>query len=161
MRGKEVKKVVLCLDITKKVIDFAKKNNCDLIISHHPLKIKVSSLNNHKIEMLNKNKIAAIACHTNFDNSDLGTNYYISKILGLQNPKKDKDSCMFISKYKNPISFKEIASNIKRRLPDSRIIGFDSKNIIKKIGVIGGSGASFIDYAIDKKIDLFITGDIK
>lgn len=161
VRGVSVQKVVLCLDINKEVIEYAKNKGCNLIVSHHPIRIKESKLNEEKMESLNKNKIAAISCHTNFDNSKEGTNYYISKMLGLENAKKDKDSCMFFAKNTDNMEFKKIASRIKSRLPNSKIIGYEGKKEIKKIGLVGGSGASFIDYAISKKIDLFITGDIK
>ena len=36
-REKEVKKVLLALDCTLKVVEEAKENNVDLIITHHPL----------------------------------------------------------------------------------------------------------------------------
>ena len=33
----EIKKIMLCLTVTKDVVRQAKEQNCDMIISHHPL----------------------------------------------------------------------------------------------------------------------------
>ena len=62
-KEKEVHKVLLALDCTKKVIEEAKRNNVDLIITHHPLifrkpsRIVKDDLQGFKIIELIKNDI--------------------------------------------------------------------------------------------------------
>ena len=34
---REIKNILLCLDVNEKVVEEAVKRNCNLIISHHPL----------------------------------------------------------------------------------------------------------------------------
>ncbi len=90
---KEVKKVLVCLDITFEVIDEAIKNNADLIISHHPLfiiaikNVTAYSLEGNKLIKLIKNDIGAICMHTNFDYANDGVNDALADTIGLINKK--------------------------------------------------------------------------
>lgn len=83
---------VLCtLDVTLEVIKEAIQNNCNLIVSHHPVIFHgLKRINGRTyverviIEAL-KNDIAIYAAHTNLDNIVLGVNGMIAKRLGLKN----------------------------------------------------------------------------
>jgi dinuclear metal center YbgI/SA1388 family protein len=87
-------KGVLCsLDVTIDVINEAKKNNCNLIIAHHPIIFKGLKKINGKtyveqviIEAI-KADIAIYATHTNLDNVVLGVNGEIAGRLGLKKCK--------------------------------------------------------------------------
>ena len=90
---KAVKKVLVCLDITFDVIDEAKKNNIDLIVSHHPLfinaikNITTNSLEGKKLIELIKNDLGAICMHTNFDYANDGVNDVLADTIGLLDKK--------------------------------------------------------------------------
>ena len=90
---KEVKKVLLALDCTKEVIEEAKENNVDLIITHHPLIFKKPSriiredLQGWKIIELIKNDISLYSSHTNLDAVKGGINEELVKVLGFKNSK--------------------------------------------------------------------------
>jgi len=89
--GKEIKGVLITLDVTEAVMQEAIQNNCNLIVAHHPLIFKgIKKLNNKNmverlIVMAIKNDIAIYAAHTNLDNVHLGVNGMIAQKLGLVN----------------------------------------------------------------------------
>lgn len=96
----EVKRALLCLDVTEEVIDEAIASECNLIVSHHPLifhSLKKITGRNYVERCLMKairNDIAIYAAHTNLDNAPGGVNFKMAEKLGLKNirilvPKQD------------------------------------------------------------------------
>ncbi len=83
--------ILLTIDITEDVVNEAIENNCNLIISHHPLIFKPIKriINANETERcivkLIKNDISVYAAHTNFDNVIEGVNAKIADKLGLRN----------------------------------------------------------------------------
>ena len=84
----EVNKVLVCLDVTTKVVEEAIANNIDLIVSHHPLIFKplksldfTEDFKSNIIRNLIKNDIAVISFHTNLDSATLGLNDYLARLL--------------------------------------------------------------------------------
>lgn len=84
--------IMTCLDLTETVIDEAIRNNCNLIVSHHPLIFQgLKNLNpvagkGKLITSLIKNDLAAYAIHTNLDNAARGLNLRLAEKIGLKNP---------------------------------------------------------------------------
>jgi dinuclear metal center YbgI/SA1388 family protein len=87
----DVKKVMLCLDVTTTVVEEAIGECVDLIISHHPIifgEIKNIRTDNYKgriITNLLKNNISVICAHTNLDIAPNGLNSFLLKRMGLKN----------------------------------------------------------------------------
>ncbi|MCL1862406.1 MAG: Nif3-like dinuclear metal center hexameric protein, partial [Defluviitaleaceae bacterium] len=65
----EVKKILVCLDVTNKVVAEAVKKRIDLIISHHPLICHPVSriVGDDPLRSLTRSNINLIAVHTNLD----------------------------------------------------------------------------------------------
>lgn len=89
--NKMVKKVLICLDLTKEVLLEAINNNVDMIVAHHPLifkplkKIDYNEPISNIIVSLIKNDISLYCAHTNLDIATGGTSDYIGKLLNLNN----------------------------------------------------------------------------
>lgn len=86
---KEIRTVLLCLDVTAAVIKEAINANADLIISHHPMYfssfrniVSGDLISDYTIELI-KNGISVYSSHTSFDKAEKGTNFYLAKMLGL------------------------------------------------------------------------------
>lgn len=83
--------VLLTLDVTESVIDEAIQNNCNLIVSHHPLifspvkQIIGKNFVERCIIKAIKNNMNIYSAHTNADNVMAGVNKEISDKLGLIN----------------------------------------------------------------------------
>ena len=89
--NREIKKALVCFDVTEAVLEEAKVQKADIIISHHPIIFKgLKKLNgNDYVERIViqaiKNDIALYAMHTNLDNVLAGTNSILADKLGLNN----------------------------------------------------------------------------
>src|SRR6056297_2872256 len=85
---KDIKSIVISLDITDKLIEFSIKNNADLIISHHPMflggldSIDMSTYKGKMIKKIIDNEINIYSMHTNFDMASKGMTKLITKKLG-------------------------------------------------------------------------------
>jgi dinuclear metal center YbgI/SA1388 family protein len=84
---------LLTLDCTEEVVDEAIKNNCNLIIAHHPIifsglkKITGKNFVEWVVIKAIKNDVAIYAAHTNIDHVSDGVNKKICNKLGLTNTK--------------------------------------------------------------------------
>ncbi len=81
----ETDKILLTLDVTTAVINYAIEKEFSLIISHHPFIFKpISSVTRPDILALIEHKIAVIAMHTNLDVVPQGVNFALAETLGLK-----------------------------------------------------------------------------
>ena len=170
-KNKEVKKVLLALDCTLKVIEEAKKENVELIITHHPLIFKrPSSITTHtlqgkKIIELIKNDISLYSSHTNLDSVENGLNDTIVSILGFDNfkilekNKSDDKACLGrIVSLNESIQLEDLISKIKKSLNINNLRVVKGKDKVNKIAIINGSGQDFIGKAVALGADCIITG---
>ena len=87
----EVFQALISLDCTEAVVDEAIANNCQVIISHHPIVFRGLKKFNGKtyvervVEKVIRKNIALYAIHTNLDNVLTGVNAKICDTLGLKN----------------------------------------------------------------------------
>ncbi len=86
-------KGIVCLDVSESVLDEAIANNCNLIISHHPLVFQGLKKITHKTAVERilikaiKNNIVIYAIHTNIDNVIQGVNSCFADKLQLENKR--------------------------------------------------------------------------
>lgn len=171
-KNKEVKKVLLALDCTLKVIEEAKKENVELIITHHPLifkrpsSITTDTLQGKKIIELIKNDISLYSSHTNLDSVENGLNDTIVSILGFdnfkileKNKRDDKAGLGRIVSLKESIQLEDLISKIKKSLNINNLRVVKGKDKVNKIAIINGSGQDFIGKAVALGADCIITGD--
>jgi len=90
----KIKNILLSLDLNKEVIKVAQKENCNLIITHHPiLYYPLKNLDFSKnqiarmIESLIKDDITLYSAHTNLDFTKHGVSYQLAKRLNLKKIK--------------------------------------------------------------------------
>lgn len=169
-KDKNIKKILVCLDITENVVDKAVFEKVDLIVSHHPLifsgqkTILGDNFLGKKILKLIENNISVYGAHTNVDSADGGLNDYVLEKMAFNGKKLDfelKPLRYFeLDEYTN---IEDIIYRIKENLKieNVRLARSYRKNKIKKIAITTGAGDSFISEVIENKVDLFITGDLK
>ena len=178
---KEISGVLLTLDITLDCIEYAKNNNINLIISHHPLIFnKIQNLNDDpvskRIKLLNKYDINAYSCHTNYDSSITnGMGHNLVKLLFDDSLVKEHS---ILEKYtidgkeygigdiivfKNSFTFNQIKDLFinKLNLSNDKISFYISKEDIQKVIIIPGSGSGEINLVLKEKPDLLVTSDLK
>lgn len=144
---KDVSKIMLALTITDDIYSQAKEQNCDIIISHHPLffiPLKYSDIDMY-------------CAHTNMDKAQGGTTDTLIEKLGLKT-KRIEEEYVRIVELDEPISVEIFTQKLRKISPNLRYV--NNKNIaaIKTIGFCAGSGSEFIN---STNVDAFVTGDLK
>lgn len=168
-REKEIFKILICLDVTKEVVEKSIKEKVDLIISHHPIifksikKILKEDFLGEKIISLIKNDISVYSLHTNLDISEDGLNDYVLDKINLNGKKIIiENKALRIQYLDREYDVLEIVKILKERLGIDNIRlskAYNNKGI-NKIAITTGAGDSYINDVLNK-VDLFITGDLK
>lgn len=89
--NKQVKKIMIALDVLEDVMDEAIEEQVDLIIAHHPLlfrplkKIDVDTPHGRIVAKAIKHDITIYAAHTNLDIANGGVNDMMAEALNLKN----------------------------------------------------------------------------
>lgn len=160
-----VKKIGFALDLTSETLESAKKNEVDLVITHHPIIFKAQKnfLEGNMAFELAKSGINAISAHTCFDCADGGVNDVLCELLEIKDFKGVESAECAVPMARigtveetEPEEFaKKVAQALKTTV---RFVGGERK--IKKVAVCGGAGMSFLDDVIFAGADAFVTGDI-
>lgn len=168
-KSKEIKKVLVCLDLTYEAIRIAKSENVDLIISHHPLifnppkKILKEDLLGGKILEIIKNDIAVYSAHTNLDSGVNGLNDYVLSKMNLPGKVYDYELIPLRKvELDSEWEILEFANYVKKELElkNIRVVKEKNNRKIKKVALTTGGGDSFISQVMNE-VDLFMTGDLR
>ena len=169
----DLKGLAISLDFGIDVVSYAIEHSVNLIFTHHPVFFK--SIKNidfttkfgNAIEEAIKNNIFVYSSHTNLDFINGGVNDVLSNIISLKNTKpiieiENKEIGLGRYGYIDSISIIDFINFIKEEFNEKTIISYGNLNKnISKVGIVGGSGASVIQKAIELNLDLLITSDIK
>jgi len=169
-----INKAIITIDTTEEVVDEAIKNDCNLIITFHPIifdglkNITEQTYVERIVFKAIRNNINIYSIHTNLDNNPRGVNYKICQKLELNNTK------FLISKNEGAFGMGMIGE-LNKELSEIDFFNFlkskmNIKNIkhstfigkkIKKVAVLGGSGGFAIKNAIEERADCYVTSDLK
>ena len=163
----EVNKVIITLDVTEEVVDYAIESCVDLIISHHPLIFKpLTSVceSNHvgrKVIKLLENGITVLSFHTRLDKVVGGVNDKLCDLLGI------KDAVPFgegdlgrIGYIESERLLDDFAYHVKDALDADVVRVADALNPVRHVAVVGGDGKSYVKDAIALGADTYISGRI-
>ncbi|MBO7588183.1 MAG: Nif3-like dinuclear metal center hexameric protein [Bacteroidaceae bacterium] len=167
----EVSGALLCLDVTRQVVDEAIRNGCNLIVSHHPLLFRpLKRLTDDSIGSIVMDAVRAgitiYACHTNLDNVSNGVNLRIARVLGLTDVRPldehpDGNGAGIIGTFPEPLSGQELLAIVKERFGVTCIRhNGELGRPIRRMAVCGGAGAFLTDKAVARGADAFMTGEI-
>ena len=178
---REITGVVVCFEMTEKVIEEAIQANANLVISHHPIMLRRGIC---KIEPKDRvggiickaleNKMVLYSMHTNIDSAAGGGNDAFAERLGLldatvllpaQGEAHDGSALNGLGRIgllPKPMSIKDFLQYVKKKM-DLTVIRYNGSvnKTIEKVAVCGGGGASFIEDALAAGADAYVTGDIK
>lgn len=169
--GSQIKKILLSLELSQSVMEMAKREGADLIITHHPaifsgMKRVVSNDDDNLIFQLINNNIALYSAHTNFDAIENGLNDYVAKLLGGKNismvksPEEQNGICRVFDISRTNAG--DFLNHIKKtlKIENLRFVG-NANQEITKAAVVTGSGGEYIDVALANGAQILITGDLK
>ena len=160
--NKEIKRAMLCLDITNDVINEARAENADLLISHHPVIFRpLSSLKSTDSSYnLIKSEIAAVCMHTNLDRAEEGVNFALAKALNLKDLEYYPDDFIITGTPDKKYTSKSFAKHVKDCLKTG-MIRYTGDRDIKKVAVSSGGGGEGIFRSSVYGFDAFVSGEIK
>lgn len=144
---KEIHKIMLCLTVTEDIIRQAKAQNCDMIISHHPLFFVPTEWKN----------IDIYSAHTNLDRTNGGTTDTLIKTLGLD-VSQTGDFLRYVEK---TLTLEELKKLLLKISPNLRYVNNKKVKTLNKIAFCAGSGSEFIEEALSNGADALVTGDVK
>lgn len=171
----KVTNVLVTLDTLEETVDEAIEKNCNLIVSFHPIIFSgLKKLNGHNyVERVTikaiKNNIAIYSMHTALDNSFYGVSAKMCEVLGLENrriliPKEENNNTGMGMIAEFPIEIDEM-DFLKLVAKTFHAEGVRHSKLIhkkiKKVALLGGSGAFAIDNAKNSQVDAYISADFK
>ncbi len=161
----DVKRVGYCTNLTLDVIEQAKENHIDMILTHHDAWDFIYGLKEACIEKLKLYNISHYFVHLPLDDCSFGTNESLVKKINFETTKKthleDGFWCGRVAEVENPISFDELVSNLETVLEEPvRSWKFNDRPV-KRIGIVCGGGGltNHIKESVDEKCDVYITGE--
>lgn len=169
-KSAKVNGIMVALDVTENVIAQVKNAGVNMIVSHHPVIFRpikeITDSKNTLVYELVKNDMNVYCAHTTLDNARGGVNDCLAEKLNLSetyllDEMTDGQGTGRIGKLNKTMNAKKLAQYTKNALGCEYIRYADAGNDISKVAIVGGSGASFIDKAIESGVDALITGDIK
>ncbi len=161
---KEVKKAVVTLDCTSKTVEFAYLNDCQLIITHHPVifsPLKRVLKGDICYELISKD-ISVISMHTNLDIGQNGVNDSLCEAINLRIVETFTAADGFALRCGeiNPTDADVFALNLKKSL-NTTVKFVDGGRKISKVLVCSGSGGDYLPAAENGGFDALITADVK
>ena len=160
-----IEKIMLALTPTNDVVRQALEQNCDMLITHHPL-FEIDLLGGLVDERFFP-KIDIYSAHTNMDLAFGGTtDTLIEKVLLLGNLElvrkniTEEDFVRYIE-LKEPLMICDLTELLRKISPNLRYINNNNYKTVKKIGFCAGSGSEFINNVQENGADCFVTGDLK
>ncbi len=172
-KAKEVRKILLTLDVDETVAKEAKEKGAEMIVSHHPLIFKPlrrltyeDSVSKTAISLI-RDDIALYSSHTNFDSVKAGLgDLFLDKIAKTKHRMPiegdGENGIGRLATLENEMLLFELLHSLKKTfsLDTIRYVG-DGEKKIQKIAVCNGSGADLVYLAKGMGADCYITGDIK
>lgn len=168
----EIENVLVCYEVTPEIIGEALWNKADTILTFHPLiysplqQITQTDRVGKLVSLLILHKISLISLHTRFDVYEFGTSFLFAKEFGLEiekfllpNSENSNYGMGIVGKFPHEIELTEVLQKVYSltKSPIRYSEGMNRK--IRKVGIVGGSGTSFIQNALEESLDALITAD--
>ncbi len=167
--ARDVRRVLIALDATERVVERAVEEGFDVLLTHHPLLFRgVKALTPfaavpRKLLHLAQGGVAALSYHTRLDAAVGGVNDVLAAALGLVNvaPLAGTEMPAFarIGELPAALSATAFAAEVKRRLGLSALL-LSGEGTVKTVALCGGEGGDFLEAAREAGADLYLSGRI-
>lgn len=161
----ETERVLCALDLNRAAMEHAREIGAGLIVTHHPVlfrgrkNLREDDPEGALLCELIRAGIALIAMHTNYDIAHPGVNDALAAALGLRNAVALPRG-MCVGELEKAEALSSFAARTERALRDAvRVYGSESRSI-RRVAVMGGSGADYVPDALEATADAFVTGEI-
>ncbi|MBQ0073295.1 MAG: Nif3-like dinuclear metal center hexameric protein [Prevotella sp.] len=171
----EVSGVLLCLDVTEAIVNEAKDNGCNMIVSHHPLlfrrlrQISDGDQVQRCVMLAIQNGITIVSMHTNLDSARGGVNYMIARQLGLQDIQLldarevngVEGGAGVIGTLPHPLTAEQYIYKVKETFHAGCVMTNELlERPIRTIAICGGAGSFLLSNALRHGADALLTGEM-
>ena len=163
----EVKRVLVALDVTEEIVDYAIDRGFDLIISHHPLIFRpISSVTDsgnvsRKIIKLIESGVSVFSFHSRADKAIGGVNDILCDLLGIFNAETFGEGELGrVGTTSEELALEDFVYRVKQTLGSDMVRYSDGLNPVRRVAVVGGDGKDFVKSAIDAGADTYLSGRI-
>lgn len=174
---KKISKVLVALDATDDVIDYAAESGIDLLVTHHPLifspvkKITSDDPVGKRILRMAENGMAYIAMHTNYDvapgcMADLAAARMGITGIPLEKTALVGNRMLGIGKtgnLKRAMTLTALSELVKQKFDLPFVTAFGREvcgDKVKRISICPGSGKGMYRFAKEENSEVLITGDV-
>ncbi len=174
--GRDIQSVLLTTDVTPDVVNEAIICGCQLIVSHHPLlfhglkQVCGQTPQAQVVALAIKHDIAIYSAHTSLDSVMGGINTRLADKLGVEeveplsgSPLKGEGNYLgVIGKLSSPMPYDAFLAHVRDTLSATyvRYTRPRTENV-QMVALCGGAGAEFIETAIERGADVYLTADCK
>lgn len=165
---REVRSVLVALDITEPVVEEAERMGADLIVSHHPVIFHpVKSITDRDpsgrlLIRLVRSGTGAVCMHTNLDAAQGGVNDALASALGLQDAAPAAEGGIArIGTLPETMALPGFLARVRNALRPNGIRYVDGGRPIRKVAAGGGACGDFLWEAAALGCDAFVTADLK
>ncbi|MBR1866676.1 MAG: Nif3-like dinuclear metal center hexameric protein [Lachnospiraceae bacterium] len=175
-REREVHRIMIALDASKEVVEYAVKEQADMLITHHPMifssvkQINEDQFTTEKVLQLAEHGISYYAMHTNFDavggmaELAAGTQYLnLKETAPIEESVEPGIGMGRYGKLPRPMTGQQAAEYVKQvfglpfvMLYQSR---YEADRVYDRIAVMPGSGKSDMKRVREHGYALYLTGD--
>lgn len=165
---RQVRRVLIALDVTGEVADAAVDGEFDAVLSHHPLifdplrSLTPDDGTGAKLINLVRSGIGVMSFHTRLDALDGGVNDLLAEALGLSDvePFCDDEGCAMgrLGLLSRPLDPYEFGKNVKEALGAPGVLVAACGRRCSRVAVLGGEGKDFILPARRAGADTLVSG---
>lgn len=165
----EAKRVLLALDATDAVAEYAAENGFDAVVTHHPMifsplrALSVTDPTARKALFFAKNNIAVMSFHTRLDAREGGVNDVLARKLGVINTVPfgpAGEELGRIGVLPAPVPLRKFCADVAEALACPSVNAIGAKETVQKVAVLGGGGKDFVKSALSAGADVFVTGEV-
>jgi len=163
---REVRRVLIALDMTGDVVKTAIDGNYDVILSHHPLlfhglkHLVAGEMTARKCIDLCRAGISAYSFHTRLDAVTGGVNDTLAALLDVKDAVPfGEDGIGRIGTLAHEMTAEAFARLVVERLNAPAVTLSDAGKTVRRVAVLGGGGGDFMRGALAEGADTYVTGD--
>lgn len=161
----ESDKICFTLDLTDNALDYAIKNGCFLMVTHHPVIFTSVRSVKGALARAIKNGVGIVSVHLPADYAPKGVDYYLAETLGAKNAK-------VLEKLENGSAYGRLfeierstlsafAESVYKKLGCVNLSVFGESDEIKKVVSFCGAGLDEESLTLAKDADVIVSADVK
>lgn len=168
---REVKRILVSLDVTQEVAEEALQRGADVIVSHHPVMncawhpvqtLREDNPQGKLLRTLVKNDLSVICMHTNLDAAEGGVNDILAQKLGLtQIGLLNEEKIGRIGTLSCDLPLEQFLQTVVKSLGCHGVRYISGSGTVRKVAVGGGACGEYIPQAIAQGCDTFVTSDLR